>query len=614
VTPGVTVAGGRTRFAVWAPDHQHVHLAIDARDGGERLEMVPRVDGWYELSIEGEREGLRYRYEVDGAPRPRVLPDPASRWQPEGVHGPSAVVGPAFAWSDAAFRGRAVADYVVMELHVGTFTERGTFDAATEYFDDLAELGITAVEVMPIAQFPGARNWGYDGVFPYAAQDSYGGPAGFRRFVDAAHGAGLSVVLDVVYNHLGPDGNVLGAYGPYFTDRYRTPWGAALNFDGPGSDHVRSYFVENALMWLDEYHVDALRLDAVHAIVDASAYPFVEELTDAVHGDVRFADRPRHVIAESAANDARVITPSSERGLGCDAQWSDDFHHALHSLLTGERGGYYVDFGSVGDLAAACSDGWTYAGRYSAFRQARHGRPSAGLPPDRFVVFAQDHDQIGNRARGERLSALVGTDSLMVAAAAVVCSPFVPMFFMGEEYGERAPFPYFTSHTDPELAEAVRRGRAAEFADLVGSQAPLDPQDEATFRAAVLDRAQAKAEPHATLLTWHRTLLQLRRDVRALASHHRSGTTAVADEAARVLVVHREADGDAVIVVLAFGDGDAPVTATVEVGRDRWRVLLDSHAGSTDAAVPAVVAAAERGDVVQLSRPARSVLLLRRSA
>jgi maltooligosyltrehalose trehalohydrolase len=497
-----------------------------------------------------------------------------------------------------------------MELHVGTFTEQGTFDAAVEHFDDLAELGVTVVEVMPIAQFPGERNWGYDGVFPYAAQDSYGGPGGFRRFVDGAHAAGLSVVLDVVYNHLGPDGNVLGAYGPYFTDRYKTPWGAALNLDGPHSDHVRSYFVENALMWLDEFHVDALRLDAVHAIVDSSAYPFVEELTDAVHADVRFADRPRYVIAESAANDARVITPSAARGLGCDAQWSDDFHHALHALLTGERGGYYVDFGSVGELATAYTDGWSYAGRYSKFRQARHGRPTAGMPAERFVVFAQDHDQIGNRARGERLSALVGTDSLMVAAAATLCSPFVPMLFMGEEYGERAPFPYFTSHTDPELAGAVRRGRAAEFADLVGSQQPLDPQDEATFRAAVLDRSQAKAEPHAGLLAWHRTLLALRRDVPALASRERAGTSAVADEDARVLVVHREADDDAVIVVLTFAEDDAPVTATFDVGCSRWRVLLDSHVGAT----PAVIAAAEGADAVHLARPPRSALLLRRSA
>jgi maltooligosyltrehalose trehalohydrolase len=614
VIPGATVAGGRTRFTVWAPKHRHVHLAIDERDGGGRIEMVPRDGGWYELSIEGAREGVRYRYELDDAPRPRVLPDPASRWQPEGVHGPSAVVGATFAWTDAAFRGHALADYVVLELHVGTFTERGTFDAATEHFDDLAELGVTAIEVMPIAQFPGARNWGYDGVFPYAAQESYGGPPGFRRFVDAAHGAGLSVVLDVVYNHLGPDGNVLGAYGPYFTDRYKTPWGTALNFDGADSEPVRGYFVENALMWLDEYHVDALRLDAVHAIVDASAYPFVEQLTDTVHSDVRFADRPRYLIAESAANDARVITPSRARlGLGCDAQWSDDFHHALHALLTGERGGYYVDFGSVGDLATAYSDGWTYSGRYSQFRRARHGRPAVDVPAERFVVFAQDHDQIGNRARGERLSALVGTDSLMVAAAAVLCSPFVPMLFMGEEYGERAPFPYFTSHTDPELAEAVRRGRAAEFADFVGSQQPLDPQDEATFRAAVLDRSQAKAEPHAGLLAWHRALLALRRDVPALASSSFAGLSATADEESRVLVVRREVEDDAVLVVLAFADGEAPVPAVVDAGRDRWRVLLDSHAERADAAPP-VVEAASGDDTVTLHRPARSALLLRRRA
>jgi maltooligosyltrehalose trehalohydrolase len=581
-----------------------VDLAID---GGERLEMAPRDHGWHEVSLEGEQYGLRYRYALGGGDR--ELPDPASRWQPEGVHGPSAVAGAPFAWTDDGWNGRPLHEYVVSEVHIGTFTPEGTFDAAAEHLAELADVGITAVEVMPIAQFPGARNWGYDGVFPYAAQDSYGGPDGFRRFVDAAHAVGLAVVLDVVYNHLGPEGNVLGEFGPYFTDRYRTPWGDALNFDGADSDAVREFFVENARYWLVDCHVDALRLDAVHAIVDASAYPFVEQLADAVHEIARSSGRHVYTIAESAANDARLITESSRGGIGCDAQWSDDFHHALHVLLTGEMFEYYADFGTVDDLADAFRHGYTYAGRYSPFRRRAHGRSAAGLPGERFVVFAQNHDHIGNRARGERLSTLVDTDGVLAAAATVLCSPFVPLLFMGEEYGETAPFPYFTSHTDPDLAEAVRTGRAAEFAGSVGGGEEVpDPQDHETFRSAVLDRRQREKEPNATVLDWHRQLLALRRESPALVTLDLARVSVVADEAARSMVVRRECDGDAVVVVLTFARHDDDVTVPVALdgpgGRARWRTVLDSRPGSAPETIDAHDTA--------LVRPARSALVLRR--
>jgi maltooligosyltrehalose trehalohydrolase len=603
---GAFVRDGRTNFSVWAPARERVHLVLES---GERVEMAPRDGGRHEVSLEGAQPGVRYRFAFDGDDD--ALPDPASRSQPDGVHGASAVDdGSTFAWTDGSWRGRPLSEYVVYEVHVGTFTDDGTFDAAIEHLDELAALGITAIEVMPIAQFPGARNWGYDGVFPYAAQHSYGGPGGFRRFVDAAHGAGLAVVLDVVYNHLGPEGNVLGEYGPYFTARYRTPWGDAFNFDGPESDAVRQFFVDSALQWVDDFHVDALRVDAVHAIVDASAYPFVEQLTDAVHEVGERTGRHVHAIAESAANDTRVVTPSSQLGLGCDAQWSDDFHHALHALLTGETFEYYADFGRVEDLASAFRNGWAYAGRYSRFRRRAHGRSAQGLPGQRFVVFAQNHDHIGNRAGGDRLSELVDTDGLKVAAAAVLLAPYVPLLFMGEEYGETAPFPYFTSHRDRALADAVREGRAEEFAEAVGTGDVPDPQDPATCRSAVLDRRRREKEPHATVLDWHRALLDLRRRVPALARLDPSSTTTLADEDARTLVVRRPGEhDDDVIVVLCFAPvsraGDVPVLVDLRGGR--WHTLLDSHRDDARSDL-----ALDGDDAVELHRPPRSVLVLQR--
>jgi len=371
-------------FCTWAPATSRVEVVISGPDA-RRVPMVRDDAGYYVARVQGLAAGARYRFSLDGDERSGPLPDPASRWQPDDVHGDSAVIDPAFAWSDVEWIGLPLADYVIYELHVGTFTPTGTFDAVIERLDALRDLGITAIELMPVAEFPGGRNWGYDGVFPYAAESAYGGPDGLRRLVDAAHRSGLAVVLDVVYNHLGPEGNVLPAFGPYFTERYRTPWGDALNFDGSGSDEVRRFFVENALSWIGDFRIDALRLDAVHAIADPSAYPFVEELIDAVH---RFAERRGrlvHVIAESAANDARLITPKEHGGIGCDAQWNDDFHHSLHALLTGERHDYYVDYGAPSDLATAFRDGFVYANRYSSFRDRRHGRPAgARVPGQRF--------------------------------------------------------------------------------------------------------------------------------------------------------------------------------------------------------------------------------------
>src|SRR4029077_1030537 len=364
------------------------------------------------------------------------------------------------------------------ELHTGTFTEEGTFESAISRLESLADLGVTAVELMPVAQFPGTRNWGYDGVFPYAVQNSSGGPRGLQKFVNAAHGIGLSVILDVVYNHLGPEGNFAGEFGPYFTDRYRTPWGRAVNFDGHGSDPVRAFFIQNAIYWLKEFHIDALRLDAVHGIFDFSAHHFLAELKESVEALAQRSRRKLFVIAESDLNDARLLHALDRGGYGLDVQWSDDFHHALHTLLTHEFTGYYSDFGSIDDLCEVLRDGWLYSGQYSRFRRRRHGNSAAGIQQSRFVVFSQNHDQVGNRAQGERLIQLVDFESIKLAAGVTLLSPFVPLLFMGEEYGETHPFLYSTSHFSPELNEAVRKGRREEFAAFGWGDDLPDPDDE----------------------------------------------------------------------------------------------------------------------------------------
>jgi maltooligosyltrehalose trehalohydrolase len=387
----------RCQFVVWAPFAERVEAHV--LDPSERLMDMERLgNGYYRTVVEDVGPGALYVYRLDGD---REFPDPASRYQPEGVHGPSRVVDPAFAGKDLDWSGRLLRDFIVYEIHVGTFTDQGTFDAILPHLEELRELGVNAIELMPVAQFPGERNWGYDGVFPFAVQSSYGGPDGLKRFVDTCHREGFAVVLDVVYNHLGPEGNILGRFGPYFTDRYQTFWGPALNFDGAESDEVRRYFIENALTWLDEYHIDVLRLDAVHAIADASPRTFLEEL--ALHVDERFR-RPRYLIPESAANDARLIRSRELGGYGLHAQWNDDFHHALRVVLTGDKKGYYEDYGELRQLEKAFREGFVYSGEYSRFRRRRHGSSSRNIPPDRFVVYSQNHDQVGNRMRGDRLT------------------------------------------------------------------------------------------------------------------------------------------------------------------------------------------------------------------
>ena len=490
---------------MWAPDAGSVDVVL-----GERREPLSRAaDGWWTTAVDVP-SGTDYRFSVNGGP-PR--PDPRSPWQPQGPDGPSRTLDhAAFGWTDRGWTGAELADAVLYEMHVGTFTPEGTFEAAIGRFDHLVDLGVTAIEVMPVVEFSGDHGWGYDGVDLYAPHHAYGGPEGFKRFVDAAHSRGLAVVLDVVYNHLGPSGNYLREFGPYFTDRYATPWGEAINFDGPGSDGARRFFIDNALMWMRDYHCDGLRLDAVHAILDTSAIHVLEEIGSEVRSLERELGRNLWVIAESDLNDPRLVTPVERGGYGLDAQWSDDFHHALHALLTGETAGYYSDFGSIAHLAAAMRSAYVYAGTYSAFRKRRHGRPPEGLDARRFLGYLQNHDQVGNRATGDRISALVRPELLKVGAALVLTSPFVPMLFQGEEWGASTPFLYFTDHPDPELGRAVSEGRKSEFAAFGWDPSDIpDPQAPATFEASKLDWNETTEEIHTDLLEWHRELLRLRR-------------------------------------------------------------------------------------------------------
>ncbi len=561
---------GSCRFRVWAPSAGRVEVHLLAPEVVAALEPVE--DGHHEAVVPATAAGRRYRYRLDGG---EDLPDPASSLQPDGVAGPSQVVDPDFGWTDAAWRGLPIDEYVLYELHVGTFTPEGTFAAILPRLAALAELGITAIELMPVAEFPGARNWGYDGVFPYATQHSYGGPDGLKQLVDACHATGLAVCLDVVLNHLGPEGNVLPRFGPVFTDRYRTPWGAAINMDDRGSDGVRAFLIGCALRWLEEFHIDALRLDAVDQIADASATHVLAELADAVANASQRAGRPLHLIAESDLNDPRMITPRAAGGLGMTAQWSGDLHHSLHALLTGERDGYYADFGGTAPLAKAYREAFVYDGARSAFRGRRHGAPARGIDGCRFVVFGQTHDQVGNRMLGDRLVATAGFEAAKLAAGAVLLAPFVPLLFMGEEHAEPAPFLYFTSHAGSELADAVRQGRADEFAAFRWAGEPSDPQSGDTFRRSILHWDERTCGAHGQMLDLYRELLRLRRDLSALRPLHPRGVdVARADDPPVVWALRRDERGDAALLCLHFGT--EPCRLSVPFRDAQWTVLLDS--------------------------------------
>lgn len=539
------------RFRVWAPAAARVHLELD----GQRQRMEREGGGWYSAEVRAAANS-DYSFVLDGGD---PVPDPRSPWQPAGPHGPSRPVDhDAFDWSDGQWRGIHLPSAVIYELHVGTFSPAGTFDGVISKLDHLVDLGIEAVELLPVAEFPGRRGWGYDGVDLFAPHSAYGGPEGFKRLVDACHARGLAVVMDVVYNHLGPAGNYLNRFGPYFTDRYTTPWGAAVNLDGPGSDEVRAFFVDNALMWLRDYHIDGLRIDAIHGFVDTSAVHFLEQLGVRVEQLAASLGRSLFLIAESDLNDPRVVNRREVGGYGMDAQWSDDFHHALHAVLTGEADGYYRDFGTMAQLATALEKAYVYGGAHSPYRGRRHGRPIGDLPAHRFLGYLQNHDQVGNRAVGERSSALMSPGRLKVGAALVLTAPFLPMLFQGEEWGAATPFQYFTDHDDRELGRAVSEGRRREFASFGwGPQSVPDPQDRDTFERSKLDWSELDHAWHQEVLAWHRRLIALRRAEPSLRSGSFERLSVSFDEESGWLTLGREA------LIVACNLGPAPVRLPV---------------------------------------------------
>ncbi len=539
-----------TVLRVWAPKPDRV----EARVGDERLAMEPAGDGWWQRELTPAQAARDYAFVLDGGdPRP----DPRSPWQPEGVHGPSRPVDhSAFRWTDAHWRGLPLRGAVLYEMHVGTFTIEGTFDAAVARLDALVELGIDAVELLPCNAFAGRWGWGYDGVAWYAVHDPYGGPEGLKRFVDACHARGLGVVMDVVYNHLGPAGNYLPEFGPYLTEAHTTPWGPAVNLDMPGSDVVRRYVLDNVLMWLRDYHVDGLRVDAVHALVDERATHLLEEMAVEVDALGAQLNKPLFLIAESDLNDPRVISSREAGGHGFDGQWTDDVHHALHANLSGELSGYYGDFGGLSSLAKVLPGAFLHDGSFSTFRGRTHGRPvPPTVPGERFVVYLQDHDQVGNRATGDRLAATLSDGLLMVGAALVLTSPFTPMLFMGEEWGTRTPWQFFSDH-EGDLGEAVRTGRRAEFASHGWETEDVpDPQDPATFERSTLDWSERDGEREQRLLRWHRDVIALRRTRPELSDGRRDRVDVQYDEQARWFVVRR----GRVVVVCNLADRAQPV-------------------------------------------------------
>jgi maltooligosyltrehalose trehalohydrolase len=565
---GTTRLGdGTWHFLLWAPNAPSV--SIHLKDKDQFVPMDALEHGYHRAVMNSLPQNARYVYRLEDG---RELPDPASRFQPEGVHGPSQIVDTAaFPWTDQSWKGRPLAGSIFYELHVGTYTSEGTFEALIARLPELADLGITTIELMPIAQFPGARNWGYDGTYLFAPQNTYGGPGQLHWFVNAAHAHGLAVALDVVYNHLGPEGNYLGVFGPYFTDRYRTPWGQAINFDGKGSDQVRRFFCQNAMYWLEEYHFDALRLDAVHGIFDFSACHFLAELKSSVARLSVRLGREMLVIAESDLNDSRLLHDSAHGGYDLDGQWSDDFHHAVHTLLTREKRGYYEDFAGIDPMVSALQDGWHYRGQYAKHRQRRHGNSPQGIPPHKVVVCTQNHDQVGNRAAGDRLTKLVNFEALKLAAGINLLSPFTPLLFMGEEYGEPAPFQYFTSHGDPQLVDAVRCGRREEFAAFGWEESVPDPQDEQTFRHSHLNNSLKHQEPYRTLYRLYQQLIKMRDGLElATAKFH---TVRKLGDCQLLLTFHSAHE-----VQIIFNFAELPVTLKVPELHGNWSTLLYSAA------------------------------------
>jgi maltooligosyltrehalose trehalohydrolase len=532
---GVEYLGrSKTAFRVWAPRVQKMSVRIIENTGNRDIPMEQEADGYFSCKVNNVPSGARYFYLLNGETE---RPDPVSRFQPEGVHGPSMVVDAAeFKWRDQNWKGIPLSKLIFYELHVGTFTPTGTLESAMERIPYLKQLGITAIELMPVAQCPGVRNWGYDGVSLFAVSHAYGGPAALKKFVQAAHAAGISVCLDVVYNHLGPEGNYLHDFGPYFTKKYRTPWGDAINYDGPDAKPVREFFIANALSWVCEFHIDSLRLDAVHGIFDSSSPHILQELNDRVKSEAKKLGRKVILIAESELNDPVLIRPKKKSGYGLDAQWSDDFHHAVHSVLTQEKRGYYADYGRLEDIAKAVKSSFVYDGKYSQFRQKKYGKSTRGIPGEQFVTNIQNHDQVGNRAYGDRFHLLISFNAQKVAAALLLMTPATPLIFMGQEYGETNPFQYFVDHGDAQLAKNVWEGRKAEFQSFGWTDIP-NPQDQKAFQKSKLNWKLIDRGKHSQLLCLYQDLIRLRGKIPELARLNRKGLRVYVNEEAGWLAI-----------------------------------------------------------------------------
>ncbi|HEX6916140.1 MAG TPA: malto-oligosyltrehalose trehalohydrolase [Chitinophagaceae bacterium] len=601
---------GCCRFTVWAPEKQRVTLHI-VGDVERKVDMQRDEMGYFSVETEAT-PGTRYLYITDE--EEKGLPDPASMFQPDGVHGSSQVIDlNNFKWTDQNWKAPAFAGLVLYELHIGTFTEQGTFSSAIEKLDLLTDIGVNAIEIMPVSQFPGNRNWGYDGVYPYAVQNTYGGPEGLMQLVDACHSKGIAVFLDVVYNHQGPEGNYLGQFAPYFTDHYKTAWGQAINFDGEWSDGVRWFYVENALYWLDKFHIDGLRFDAVHSVYDFGAVNFWEML----HNEIRELGRKKemnfYTIAESDLNAPRTVQPLENNGYGFSAQWLDDFHHAVYVMLDKEGRKRYQDFGDMRQVAKAYMEGFVHSGEYVQFRKRHYGKSSAGIPGNHFVAFINNHDQSGNRIDGARLCALVDHEYAKLAAAMLLLAPYVPMLFMGEEYGEQNPFFYFISHSDQALVHAVQEGRRNEFKAFYGPDASFpDPQSAEIFERSKLDWSRRNKGRHQVLLNWHRALISLRKTHPALKYFEKEGVRAECLDQTG-LILHRNDEECKTALLAMFNISDEHLTYFLPGTNGSWDKLLDStmaewrleNTSTNNATVPSKCNA---GEMIKL--PARSVVVV----
>jgi maltooligosyltrehalose trehalohydrolase len=582
---GATYLGnGNTELTVLAPLKEKMILHI-VYPFDEEIRMQKDDHGYFH-TIKKIGPGCKYFFKTDK----KDLPDPASKFQPQGVHGPSEVIDHTiYTWKDEHWKGIPFNELILYELHVGTFTEEGTFETIIPKLDHLVETGINAIELMPIAQFPGERNWGYDGTFPYAVQNSYGGPNGLKKLVDACHQKGVSVFLDVVYNHLGPEGNYFEAFAPYFTEKYKTPWGKAMNFDGAWSDGVKEFFSENAVYWFEHFHIDGLRFDAVHFAIDISAVHFWEFIHEKIGSLEKKLGRKLHTIAESDLNSPGVVKPVEKGGYGFTAQWLDDFHHALYVLLHEEGKKFYADFGRMDQLAKAYKEGFVHSGEFVTFRKRKHGASSADISGDKFIVFTDNHDQAGNRATGSRLTSLVDPGRIKLAAAAFLLSPYIPMLFMGEEYGEDAPFHYFVSHSDKELIKAVQEGRRKDFEHFDWNDEPPDPQDEKTFLQSKLQWNKLNNKNHHVIFEWYQQLIHLRKTHPALQSFDKADVSVRVE--GKMLILHRKSTSHREQLIAVFNFSDGKSLSFNFPADSNWEKILDSN---KDQLQPTTVSANEK--------------------